>query len=82
MDWQNLIDALQDNIKDPEIRKNIYRRMLEVAYLSVPGELDEVLGEDSAFDEVAEEYIEKNEDEEFEEDDDYESENRYDYDDE
>lgn len=78
MDWETLIDALLDNVKDAEARQEIYSRLLENCDYSETDLLEESMGVDAAFDIAAQSFIDDldmdddDEDEEYEEDDDYE----------
>jgi hypothetical protein len=81
MNWDVLIDALMDNVKDAESRSNVYRSLLESCDYTERDCLDEFMGIDLAFDKVAQNFIEEKEDIEYEEDDDYEIDSDgYDYD--
>ena len=81
MNWDVLIDALMDNVKDAESRSNVYRSLLESCDYTERDFLDEFMGIDLAFDKVAQNFIEEKEDIEYEEDDDYETDSDgYDYD--
>ena len=81
MDFHTLIDALMDNVKDADARSNIYRAMLEACDYTERDDLEDYIGTDYAFDKVAQDFLDDDEDEEYEEDDDYETEESYDYDD-
>lgn len=62
--WETLIDALVDNIKDADTRKNIYARMLEsIVDVSIV-EVSEAMGVDDAFDAIAQEWLDENTDDE------------------
>ena len=62
--WEILIEALVDNIKDLDIRKNIYARMLEsIVDVSIV-EVSEAMGVDDAFDTIAQEWLDENTDDE------------------
>lgn len=76
MNWEVLIDAVMDNVKDADSRSSIYRTILEASDYSERDSLEDVLGVDAAFDIVAEDFIEDVDEEEYQEDEDY------DYDDE
>lgn len=81
MNWEVLIDALMDNVKDAESRSNVYRSLLESSDYTERDSLDEVMGIDLAFDKIAQNFIEEEEEIEYEEDDDYETgSDGYDYD--
>ena len=81
MNWDVLIDALMDNVKDADSRSNVYRSLLEACDHTERDSLDEVMGIDLAFDKVAQNFIEDEEEIEYEEDDDYETDSDgYDYD--
>ncbi|CAB5221457.1 hypothetical protein UFOVP245_160 [uncultured Caudovirales phage] len=71
MNFDVLINALMDNVKDADARSNIYREILESCDYSERDSLEEVMGIDTAFDIVAEDFIDDEEEEEYEEDDDY-----------
>ena len=71
MNFDVLIDALMDNVKDADARSNIYREILESCDYTERDGLDEVMGIDAAFDLVARDFMEDEEEEEYEEDDDY-----------
>jgi hypothetical protein len=66
MNLDVLIDALMDNVKDADARSNIYRAILEACDYTERDELDEFMGVDLAFDKVAENFIEDDEEEELE----------------
>ena len=78
MDWETLIDALLDNVKDADARQDIYSKLLANCDYSETDLIEEVMGVDAAFDVVAQEFLDDikddDEDEEFDEDDDYETE--------
>ena len=79
MDWETLIDALLDNVKDADARQDIYSKLLENCDYSETDLIEEVMGVDAAFDVAAQEFLDDvkdddDEDEEFEEDEDYETE--------
>ena len=81
MNWDVLIDALMDNVKDADSRSNVYRSLLESVDYIERDALDEVMGIDLAFDKVAQDFIEDEDEIEYEEDDDYETDSDgYDYD--
>ena len=62
--WEILIEALVDNIKDVDIKKNIYARMLEsIVDVSIV-EVSEAMGVDDAFDTIAQEWLDENTDDE------------------
>ena len=76
MDWETLIDALLDNVKDADARQDIYSKLLENCDYSETDLIEEVMGVDAAFDVAAQEFLDDldisdDEDEEFEEDEDY-----------
>ena len=71
MNWDVLIDALMDNVKDAESRSNVYCSLLESCDYTERDCLDEFMGVDAAFDIVAEDFIKDDDEEEYEEDDDY-----------
>jgi hypothetical protein len=77
MDWETLIDALLDNVKDADARQDIYSKLLENCDYSEADLIEEVMGVDAAFDVAAQEFLDDkdndDEDEEFEEDEDYET---------
>jgi len=75
MNWDVLIDALMDNMKDAESRSNVYRSLLESVDHIERDNIDEVMGIDVAFDKVAQNFIEEEEEIEYETDSD-----GYDYD--
>jgi hypothetical protein len=79
MDWETLIDALLDNVKDADARQDIYSKLLENCDYSDTDIVEEAMGVDTAFDIEAQEFLDDvkendDEDEEFEEDEDYETE--------
>ena len=81
MNWEVLIDALMDNVKDAESRSSVYRSLLESVDYTDRDNIEEAMGVDAAFDKVAQDFIEEDEEEEYEEDDDYETDSDgYDYD--
>jgi Fe-S-cluster formation regulator IscX/YfhJ len=62
--WEILIEALIDNIKDSDTRTTIYARMLEsIVDISIV-EVSEAMGEDDAFDAIAQEWLDENTDDE------------------
>ena len=81
MNWDVLIDALMVNVNDAESRSNVYRSLLESVDHTERESLEDVMGIDVAFDKVAQNFIEEEEEIEYEEDDDYETDSDgYDYD--
>ena len=77
MDWETLIDALLDNVKDADARQDIYSKLLENCDYSETDLIEESMGVDAAFDVAAQEFLddvddEVDEDDEYQEDDDYE----------
>ena len=79
MDWETLIDALLDNVKDADARQDIYSKLLANCDYSETDLIEEVMGVDAAFDIVAQEFLDDikdddDQDEEYQEDDDYETE--------
>ena len=71
MNWEVLIDAVMDNVKDADSRSSIYRTILDSVDLSEYRDLEDFLGVDVAFDLVAEDFIEDVDQEDYEEDDHY-----------
>ena len=70
MDINNIVTIISELVKDENMRKDIYTKILEE---SDEYDLEDVeLGIDDAFDEVYEEMAEEEEEDEFEEDEDYE----------
>jgi hypothetical protein len=55
--WEILIEALVDNVKDADIRTNIYDRMLSSCDDISIVEVSEAMGEDAAFDILAQEWL-------------------------
>lgn len=80
MNWEEFVQVVSELVKDKDIRRQIYDRMLESCEL-VENDVFLAMEIDSVFDDVAESYVERDE-EEYEEDDDYEQDEDYDYDDE
>lgn len=74
MNFDVLIDALMDNVKDADARSNVYRAILESCDYTERDALDECMGIDLAFDKVAEDFIEDDDDIEEYEDIDYDEE--------
>ena len=50
MDWETLIDALLDNVKDADARQDIYSKLLANCDYSETDLIEEVMGVDAAFD--------------------------------
>ena len=71
MDWEEIVNTICDLVKDIELRRQIYDRLLENTHIDEE-DVRMALDIDRVFDEVAKNYIE---DEEIIEDDDY----NYDY---
>jgi len=71
MDWEEIVNTICDLVKDIELRRQIYDRLLENTHIDEK-DVRMALDIDRVFDEVAKNYIE---DEEIIEDDDY----NYDY---
>jgi hypothetical protein len=77
MDWETLIDALLDNVKDADARQDIYSKLLANCDYTETDLIDESMGVDAAFDIAAQEFLDNlditsdDEDEEYEEDEDY-----------
>lgn len=75
MNWEILIDALLDNVKDADARQDVYSKLLANCDYTEADMLEEVMGVDAAFDVAAQEFLDDfgdDEDEnEFEEDEDY-----------
>lgn len=70
MDINNIVTIISELVKDENMRKDIYTKILEE---SDEYDLEDVeLGIDDVFDEVYEEMAEEEEEDEFEEDEDYE----------
>ena len=57
MDWETLIDALLDNVKDAEARQSIYSKLLENCDYTETDLIEESMGVDAAFDVVAQEFL-------------------------
>lgn len=80
MNWEEFVQVVSELIKDKDIRRQIYDRMLETCEIN---DSDILLGMDidPVFDDIAQDYVDL-EEEEFEEDEDYEIDEDYEYDDE
>jgi len=76
MNWEELIDIIFELVKDAEIRKQIYTRMIDM-HTHYSEDLEYNMGVDPAWDEAIKNYIDIDEEED-EEQDDY----NYDYEDE
>lgn len=64
MEWEEVVQIICDSVKEQETRRLIYRRLLE-SVLVDSEELDPAIGIDSVFDEVAEEYTEEGDEEDY-----------------
>lgn len=80
MNWEEFVQVVSELVKDKDIRRQVYDRVLESCEL-VESDVLLAMDIDSVFDEVANDYIDF-EEEVFEEDEDYETDEEYDYDDE
>jgi len=76
MNWEELIDVISELVKDAEIRKQIYTRMIDM-HTHYNEDLKDNMGVDSAWDEAIKNYVDIDEEEETDEDD-----YNYDYEDE
>lgn len=74
MNWEEFIDVISSLIKDTSVREHIYDRMMD-SCIYTDQEIEQVLGIDKIFDQVAKRYIS---DDVFEENED----DGYDYDEE
>lgn len=71
MEWEEVVQIICDSVKEHETRRLIYKRMIESVMID-SSELEDAMGIDSIFDEVAEEYIDEDVDQD--EDDIYDDE--------
>lgn len=62
MDWDLLINVISDLIKDDTTRYEVYKRFIEAAEYSDRELISESLGQDSAFDEVWDDYFAEEDD--------------------
>lgn len=65
MEWEEVVQIICDSVKEHETRRLIYTRMIESVMVD-SSELEDAMGIDSIFDEVAQDYI----DEDLQEDED------------
>lgn len=65
MEWEEVVQIICDSVKEHETRRLIYSRMIESVMVD-SSELEDAMGIDSIFDEVAQDYI----DEDLQEDED------------
>lgn len=56
MEWEEVVQIICDSVKEHETRRLIYTRLIESIMVD-SSELDDAIGIDSIFDEVAQEYI-------------------------
>lgn len=74
MNWEVLIDALLDNVKDADARQDVYSKLLANCDYTEADMLEEAMGVDAAFDVAAQDFLDdiaKDDEDEFEEDEDY-----------
>lgn len=73
MNWEEVVQIISDSVKEHEVRRLIYRRMLE-SLADDDRDIKQALDIDTIFDEEASEYIEENDDLFEDEDYDYDQE--------
>ena len=73
MDWEEVVQIISDSVKEHEVRRAIYKRMLE-SLADDERDIKKALEIDSVFDEEAAEYIDFEEDLFKDEDYDYDQE--------
>ena len=73
MDWEEVVQIISDSVKEHEVRRAIYKRMLETL-ADDERDIKKALEIDSVFDEEAAEYIDFEEDLFKDEDYDYDQE--------
>ena len=56
MEWEEVVQIICDSVKEHETRRLIYNRLIESVMVD-SSELEDAMGIDSIFDEVAQEYI-------------------------
>lgn len=61
MEWEEVVQIICDSVKEHDTRKLIYKRLLESVYFT-EDDLESAFGIDNIFDDVAEEYLEEDED--------------------
>ena len=67
MNWEELIDVVSELVKDADIRKQIYTRMID-NHTHYNEDLEENKGVDPAWDDVVKNYIDEKEDDTDEDD--------------
>jgi hypothetical protein len=73
MNWEEVVQIISDSVKEQEVRRSIYRRLLE-SLADDERDLKQALDIDTVFDEEASEYIDEEEDLFEDEDYDYDQE--------
>lgn len=61
MEWEEVVQIICDSVREQDTRRLVYTRLLESLYVSAE-DIEPAMGIDSVFDDVAEEYLDEEED--------------------